>query len=346
MGGSITSAIGKGIGAVTSLGANIYAPNSSLGKAGTGIGDALTGNLGGAKSAFSSIMGGGSGGGGTSAPTVQGKQDPLSMLTMSGGAPLLTNIALGADVGTTLMGYFGASGDYNKWFNGLSSSDQSAIKGLHDQLTQVQTNTDMRNQAVQKLTNDFPNIMASKIPQYSAMADDATKQMMSQALDQISAKQAAGGAFSSGATAAAAAKAGADLGMQKFQYGTGMAMTDFSTQLNQASGLQAFQQKMLGQGATQGFNAVQNALARNAGVNQQQANLQFQADADNQAQSGAMYGALGQLGGTVLGGMFGGPAGAMVGGSLGGSLGGVMSGAPRLNMGGATPNYGGYNRNV
>lgn len=272
----------------------------------------------------------GKSGGGPSVPQVGGTQDPLSMLTMSGGAPLLTNVALGADVGTSLMGYFGASGDYNKWFNNLNPSDQQAVQGLHDQLTQVQSNTDMRNQAVSKLANDFPNIMAAAIPKYSAMADSATSDMMNKALNQISAKQAAGGSFSSGATAAAAARAGADIGMQKLQFGTTLGLQDFQQQFNNATALQSFQQKMLGQGATQGFNAVQNALGRNANIAQTQAGLQGQADQQAYQSQQGMMGALGALGGTVLGGMLGGPPGAMAGNSIGGSL----FSSPRLNISG------------
>lgn len=292
-----------------------------------GLGGGLLGGVAGAK-----LLGGGGGG---DVPQIGGKQNPLEILSSSGGAPLLTNIALGADVKSTLMGYFGASGDYNKWFNNLNESDRSAIQGLETQLTQIQTNTDLRNQAVQKLSDDFPNLMASSIPKYSAMADAVTSQMMTKAMDQISAKQAAGGAFSSGATAAAAARAGADIGMQKLQYGTGMALQDFQNQYNNANALQSFQQKMLGQGATQGFNAVQNALQRNAGIAINQAQLQAnQNAADQQAQAG-MWGALGQVGGMGIGAMLGGPAGAMAGGQIGSGLGsGGMfpQGQPRMNM--------------
>ncbi len=292
--GGVVKGIGTGLGAIATGGTSLI-PGSPTKRIGQGIGSALTLNPSGVKSAMGM-------GGDIHAPTVGGQQDPMSMLTMSGGAPLLTNIALGADVGTTLMGYFGASGDYKNWLGGLAPEDQQAVSGLHDQLTQIQTNTDLRNHAVQKLTDDFPNIMAASIPKYSAMADSATSDMMNKAMAQISAKQAAGGNFSSGATAAAAARAGADIGMQKLQYGTGMALQDFSQQYNQATGLQAFQQKMLGQGASQGFNAVQNALQRNAGLAGQQADLSFKADQSNQNSSNAMFGALGGLAGTLGGG--------------------------------------------
>lgn len=318
----IASGIGKGLGAIVTGGTSLI-PGSPTKKIGDIAGGVLTlGASGGLKGAL--------GGSGPSVPNVPGSQNPLQMLTSSGGAPLLTNIALGADVKTSIMGYFGASGSYDKWYQNLNPQDQQAIGGLTDQLLQIQNTTDLRNKAVSQLANDFPNMMAQKIPQYSAMADSATQQMMDQALKQISAKQAAGGAFSSGATAEAAANAGANLGMQKLQFGTGLALQDFQQQFNNATALQTFQQKMLGQGATQGFNAVQNALSRNAGVNSQQAQLQYGADQQAYQSQQGMYGALGQLGGTLLGGMFGGPAGAAVGGSIGSGL----MGDAKLNLSG------------
>lgn len=275
-------------------------------------------------------------GGGQTAPTVGGAQNPLQILTQSGGAPLLTNIVLGADVGTALMGYFGASGNFDSWLASLNPEDKQAVQGLYNQLSEVQTNTNMRNQAVQQLTADFPNIMQNGIQKYGAMADDVTKGLMDQAMQQISAKQAAGGNFSSGATAQAAANAGANIGLQKLGFASNLALQDFNNQYSNASALQTFQQKMLGQGANQGFNAIQNALSGNRQTSQLQSYLNYNANAANQQAEAGMYGALGTLGGTVLGGMFGGPAGAAIGGGLGGTLGKYSFGSSPSPMG----NYG------
>lgn len=319
---TIAQPISKGVGAVLTGGTSLI-PGSPTKPLGDIFGTIATGGLAGLPQ-FGNTSGN------QSAPVIQGKQDPLNMLTMSGGAPLLTNIALGAGVEQSLMGYFGASGDYKTWFDNLNDSDKKAIQGLHDQLTNIQTNTDLRNQAVQKLADDFPHIMATKIPQYSAMADDATQKMMTQALDQISAKQSASGALSSGATAAAAARAGASIGMDKLNYGTGLALQDFATQYNNASALQSFQQKMLGQGATQGFNAIQNALARNTGINTAQAELQYKADAAESQKQAGLWGSLGALGGTAIGATLGGPSGAAIGNKAGKTAANMFTG-PSLN---------------
>lgn len=296
----------------------------------------------------------GSGGGGLQAPQVsaanfaQYMNSPLQTLESSGGTPLLMDIALGADVNSSLMGYFGATGDYNTWFNGLSPQDQSAVQGLQNQLGMIQTNTNIQNQAVQQLAQDYPNIMAQKIPQYMGIADSAMQKMMGQAMQQISAQQSANGQFSSGATAQAAANIGAQYAGQELNYATGLANQDFNQQFSNAASLQAFQQKMLGQGALQGFNAVQNALSRNTqlGIAQGQGNnsvglgnaqLAMQAGMYNQNQQNAMFGALGGLAGTVLGGAIGGPAGAVAGGSLGGTLSSLPTSGAFTGSFGANP---------
>ena len=305
-----------------------------------GAGGALTGGL----------LGGSFGGGKVHAPQIGGQQRPLDMLTSTGGAPLLMNIALGADPEEALASFLGtdvgnlraAFANQNSTLGKLSDQDRYALQGLMGQLKSIQSDTNLRNQAVQKLADDFPNIMAQKIPQYSALADDATKQMMDQALNQIGAKYAAGGQLSSGATAQAAAEAGAGLGMQKLQYGTQLAGQDWQNQYNNATALQSFQQKMLGQGAAQGFNAVQNALAGNRGIQQKQAQMNFDADQANAQQSQAMWGALGSLGGTALGTALGGPVGGAAGGQLGSGLFGNLGSSNKLSLGYQGPGAGYY----
>lgn len=243
-----------------------------------------------------------------------GQMSPMDTLTSSGGAPLLMDIALGADPATTIMSYFGASGSWDKFQHDLpDQQSRDAVQGLMQQLTQIQSDTNSKNLAVQQLAQDYPNIMAQKIPQYSAMADSATQQMMDQALKQISAKQAAGGMFSSGATAEAAANAGANIAMQKLQFGTGLALQDFNQLFNQASASQQFQQKMLGQGAQNGFNAVQNALAGNRQLNLGNAEFTNQANQlntqMNNQQNQALWGSLGRLAGLGVTSMFMNPGG-------------------------------------
>lgn len=255
------------------------------------------------------------GGGNYSAPNI-GQQSPMQMLTTTGGAPLLMNIALGADVDDSIASFLGIpKKEMLDALNGRNSvlgtpeqakATVAQISSIRNQLMSVQKNTNLRNQAVQKLVDDFPNIMTQKIQQYSSIADDATKQMMQQALDQVGAKYAAGGMLSSGATAEAAAKAGADIGMQKLQYGTALAGQDWQNQYNNATALQSFQQKMLGQGAMNGFNAVQNALGNNNSNAQLQTKMDFLTGNQNTQDQQAMWGAVGGAAGTALGGPIGG----------------------------------------
>lgn len=312
------------------------------------IGGVVAGGLlGGAGGAIAGgLLGSKFGGGNSSAPTIGGSMSKMDMLTSTGGAPLLMNVALGADPYHSLFSFLGinerqyaaAKAGQN---SNLTGDDVKAIDSLLNQLNEVKSNTDLRNKAVQKLADDFPNIMHEKIKQYSSIADDATKQMMDQALGQISAKYAAGGQLSSGATAEAAAKAAAGIGMDKLNYATGLAGQDWMNQYNIASGLQSFQQKMLGQGAVQGFNAIQNALAGNRGIQQEQANLNFKSDLANQQSQQGLWGGLGALGGTVVGGMFGGPVGAMAGNQIGGNVFGNLGRSNKLSLGNnASAGYG------
>lgn len=346
---SIASSVGQGVGDVLTLGTDRIpgSPTQALGK---GLGTIATG---GANGGLSGLGGGGS----VSPVQVGGQQTPLQMLEQSGGSSLLMDISLGANPRDSIMSYFGQQGgsadNWNKWVEGLSPSDQNAVNGLLGHLGDIQTNTDKQNQAVSQLSQDYPNIMTQKIQQYQNIADPAIQKMMGQAMQQISAQQSAGGMLSSGASAAAAAQVGAQYAGQELNYATGMANQDFNQQMSIAQGLQTFQQKMLGQGATQGFNAAQNMLNRNQQAGIANAGYQNQTNQYNTQQQNGMYGALGGLAGTVIGGAMGGPMGASIGGGLGSMAGGgggsgfqppspwSFSGIGSSNGGGTpTPGYG------
>lgn len=267
-------------------------------------------------------------GGGPSAPIMGGQQSKMDMLVNSGGAPLLANITMGADVDQTLASFLKLSdGQYNEMVQNPNSPDGQAIRQLQNQLKGIQSNTQMKNKAIESLVNDFPNFMAQKAPEFAKMMDNETKAMMDQALSKVGAQFAAGGQLSSGATAEAAAKAGADIGMQRLQFGVGMAGQDWQNRYNEANALRNFQMNMLGQQSQQGFNAVQNALQQNTQVGMANAGFQNQQSLQNQQNQNAMWQGLGQLGGTVIGGMMGGPIGA----SLGGQVGQAGFSVPRLN---------------
>lgn len=250
------------------------------------------------------------GGGGGSVNTPN--ESPMDTLVNSGGAPLLTNIALGANVDDTMASFLGISKEALTTGKGLAPQDVEAIKNLRSQLTDIQTNTDMRNKAVTNLTNDFPNYVAQAAPKYAALWDDNMKGVMDQALQKVGASYAANGGLSSGAMAAASARAATGVAGDRLNYSTGLAVQDFSQKLSETTALQSFQQKMLGQGATQGFNAVQNSLSRNATSNDIKLKSDLATQATNKSANDGMFGALGGLAGSVLG-----PAGSVIGSQVG-----------------------------
>ncbi len=141
--------------------------------------------------------------------TNAGEISPMMTLQQTGGAPLLAGIAMGADVNQSLMSFFGASGKFEDWMATLDPQSQDAVKGLSTQLTSISQNTQLKQQAVTSLINDFPNFMKSAVPQYADIADKYTMAAAQQALNQTAAKYAAGGALSSGAMDEAMARTGA-----------------------------------------------------------------------------------------------------------------------------------------
>lgn len=309
-------------------------------------------------------------------PQTLSAQDPKLLLAQTGGAPLLTQIAMGVKVDDALAGYFGkASGDdFKQYYKSLPAADQSAIDSVKNQLTQVQSNTDLRNQAVQKLIDDFPNIAAQTLDKQRSAYNDAitrgktealdafdesTKAIMDRSASQLSARFAASGGFSSGAFNQGLARSAADLAIQRGQIGaqyaglrtqTGLDLANQDAQnqftasnlrFSETEALRNFQQKMLGQGVNQGFSAAQNQLGREQQLGMFNANQKTQADMYNQQQRGQMFGALGQLGGTIVGAYFGGPLGASIGGQMGSMVGGSMGGGMQ---GGAPPRLSLYNQ--
>lgn len=303
---TITKGIGSGLGTVFTGGlnhTNLF--NGFFKKAGNEIGNVLT--LGTGRQAASS-----GGGNGVHTPN----ESPMDTLVNSGGAPLLTNIALGANVDDALASFLGISKDSITSGKGLGPDDVEAIKNLRSQLTDIQSNTDMRNKAVTNLVNDFPNYVQQAIPKYASTWDDNMKGVMDQALQKVGASYAANGGLSSGAMAAASARAATGVAGDRLNYSSGLALQDFNQKLSETTALQSFQQKMLGQGATQGFNAVQNSLSRNATSNdislKGDINAKAVADARNNGSNDGMWGSLGGLAGSVLG-----PAGSVIGNQVG-----------------------------
>ncbi len=48
---------------------------------------------------------------------------------------------------------------FDQWVNSLVPEDRAAVTGLRDQLGSINSNLDSRNQAVDKLITNFPNVM-------------------------------------------------------------------------------------------------------------------------------------------------------------------------------------------
>ena len=342
--GGVTKSIGQGLGDVVTLGTDRIS-GSPMQTLGNTIGNLGTLGTSGQKGLIPTWgpNAGGNANGSLNAPQIGGYSSPLDTLTQTGGAPLLMDTALGISPYQSVMSYFGASGDYNNWIQSLSPSDRNAVASVTDQLANIQGQVDTQNNLVSQLTKDYPNIMTQKIQQYQNVADPSIQKMMGQAMQQLNAQQAAGGSISSGAAVQAAANVGAQYAGQELSYATNLAQQDFNQQLSQATSMQQFQQKMLGQGAQNGFNAIQDTLNRNQQLNLAQAEYNNKANMYNTQQQNQMYGALGGLAGTVLGGALGGPLGAGIGGTLGSTFGGSPGAGtfqPRLNFGGTQNGYG------
>jgi hypothetical protein len=255
-------------------------------------------------------------------PTLLPSTDPTMELAQSGGAALLTNIALGANVDDALASHFGRSSgeDFKAWYNGLKPDQQAAIDGVKTTLTQIQTNTDLRNTAVQNVVKDFPNIVSMTAPKVLAAKqaageefDQASKGYLDFAMKAIAAKSGGSGTVSSGANIQAAADAASKIGLDRLAYTNqagnqelGLLGQEWQNNYTEANALRSFQQKMLGNGASEGFSASQNALDRQANINTANTGATNQANAAKAAQDNAFSSQLLGLGGTAaIYGMFG-----------------------------------------
>lgn len=256
-------------------------------------------------------------------------ENPATLLAQTGGAPLLANIALGANVDDALAGYFGKS-DFRSFYEGLSDSDRELVDGVKQQLTSIQSNTEMRNKAVQQVVNDFPNVVAHAAQARQAAGqefDDTTKAYLDKALGASAAKYAAGGNLSSGAMLEASGRIGADMGMQKLGYQDSREASDYNmgaqgwqARYNETNALRNFQNIMTQGAAGNGFSAAQASLNRTQQTGMMNAGFANQQNLQNQQSDNQMLGAIGGLAGTALGGYLGGPMGAGMGNQMGRSM--------------------------
>lgn len=275
-------------------------------------------------------------------PGFNGGQDPTTLLAQTGGASLLANIAMGVAPQDALAGYFGKStkdGSWDQFKSTLNQKDLDALNSVNDQVTTIQSTRDLRQQAVDKVMQDFPNLAknaAQARQDAGGEFDDATKGAMQQALGQTAAKYAANGGISSGAANEAFARVGNDNALSKLNYmdqrGQNQYQMDsqvMNSRLGEVNALRDFQNTMLQGQVGQGFSAQQANLQRQFQGQMQQSDMANQRQIANQNSSNGMFNALGSLAGTAAGAYFGGPLGAGLGGSVGGS---GFGSNPKLNL--------------
>lgn len=248
----------------------------------------------------------------------QGGQDPATFLAQTGGASLLANISMGVSPTDALAGYFGKStkdGSWEEFLGTVNQKDLDAINSVNGQLTSIQSNTDLRQKAVDNVIADFPNL-AKNAAQARAQAggefDTETRKYMEMALGDTAAKYAAGGQISSGAANEAFARVGAEQALNKLsymgdreQYAYNTGANELNARLAEVNALRDFQNTMLTGQVAQGFSAQQANLQRQFQGDTNNVNTQnqqiFSNQAAEQASSNAMFGALGSLGGSFIG---------------------------------------------
>lgn len=247
------------------------------------------------------------------APPQLAKDSAANLLAQSGGASLLTNVALGAPVDDVLASYFGQNAStWNAYIQNIPEAEYNAIVGVRNQLIQIQQNTELRNKAVQQVIDDFPNIAQKSIETLrqstSNAYDKLAPQLLDQASNQLAAKYAATGGFSSGAFNQGLAREATSLAQDRAQAELGIGQQEaqipiqqYQMRLAETNALRDFQNTMLGGGINQGFSAMQAGLQRNAQTDQFNAQASQQQNLMNQQSRNALFGSLGSLAGTFLG---------------------------------------------
>lgn len=233
-----------------------------------------------------------------------GGQDPASFLAQTGGAPVLANIAMGVDPKEALAGYFGKStkdGSWEEFLGTLNQKDLDSINSVHGQLTTIQQDRTLRQTAVDKVVQDFPNIVQQNMKTYGDQFDSSMKEYVNNALQGTAAKYAANGQISSGAANEAFAKVGAEQGLNRLNYATENATRDAGLRLAEVNALRDFQNTMLGGQVQQGFSAQQANLQRQFAGQQSNAEMANQRYMQDQGSKNALFGAIGSLGGSFLG---------------------------------------------
>jgi len=304
----------------------------------------------------SSWFNGGGGGGGQPGPANPPGIGPTMGQADPSGIPLLAQIALGTPVDDALGAIYGQQpgSDFGTWSKQLSPSDLQQITALRSSLTNVQNDVNARKTLMTGIIQQYPQIASLQLQQHMDLAganadiggqiDEIDKQVLNHAADQLSAKFAASGGFSSGAFNQALNQTGVDLAVNKNQqlmdYAGGVRdivnqgtianwqaqnkqkLGAWQAQYNEALAARNYQNNMLTKGVDSIFSANQDALNR---VTQLAGKNIDQAGATGRQKQKQRFGidtALGKVGGGLIGGAIGGPPGAVIGGELGGDLGG------------------------
>lgn len=282
-------------GSVAALGAGGMAMMGGMGAGAAGIGGA--GGMGGAM--------GGSGAAG--------------VMAQSGGVPLLTKVLMGASVASTVAQYFGKKPgqDWNQFMDSVDDESRAEIQKLEQNLAELQKNVEVRDQAVSKIVNDFPNIAKQAIDDrkrsreaYGEEMDKVSSMMLDKASNELASKYAASGGFNSGAFNEALGGAATDIAIEKARPMAAMAREDILAEdqdnrlgmqlrLAEAEGLRDFQRTMLGQGMNERFSATQ-AMLQNGQANARfGAQMNYQQQRDRQTDNQQLFGSLGNTMGTM-----------------------------------------------
>ncbi len=202
-----------------------------------------------------------------------GSHDPITFLAESGGAPVLAQVAMGVNPRDALAGYMGIpSEQFEEYLKGLNPKDANVLTAVQNQLQTIQSDRNLRDQAVQQIINDFPNIanQVARTRTASGMEfDELTKGYMDQAIRGRAAGLAANGLLSSGAANEAFSRVGAEHGINKLRYmderGNATyndAMINSSLRLDDATRRRGFADSMLGLVSRQNAIATQSNLDR------------------------------------------------------------------------------------
>jgi hypothetical protein len=242
-----------------------------------------------------------------------GAASASNALSSVGGTSILSKVLLGVSAGAAISQMFNkpANVSYDQWKGELSDEDRQYVQNLEDQMNSIQSDMEVRNTGVQKMIDDFPNIMRQSIEQersaLSKSYNETTKLVLDQASNQLAAKYASTGGFSSGAFNEGLAKASTDVALeragQEYQIGQREAqipIQQYQMRLAETEALRDFQRTMLGGTMDARNSAFNNMMQRSAGMQQTQMQIGSQERIAARQERAGIFGSLGSLAGNYL----------------------------------------------